>query len=115
MFKTLRQTFGGFVGNDGGGNAGRGTCVFQKGLDSLKEIENSIPQWRDIESKPWDQFVLLRVKSGVVSPMWDYVQCVRHSNGCHNEKWTTAQNDRLSDSHTDEPTNWMPVIIFENE
>jgi len=83
-------------------------------IDRLRATE----AWQPISTAPWDEFVLLLVPSGYKRPEWDYVQCIRHSDGYHNRKWTTAQNDHLTDSHTGEVAYWRPMLelpIMEQE
>lgn len=58
---------------------------------------------------PWDQFVLLKVDSGVIYPQYDLVLCKRFSDGYHNGDWVTVQGDHLTESHTGEIYGWFSV------
>jgi len=64
----------------------------------------------DMAGAPYDEFVMVRVESGMIRPKWDYVLCKRHSDGYKHSGWVNAQNDRLTDSHTGEVTHWRPTL-----
>lgn len=75
--------------------------------DDYQEVYG-LTGWQPIETAPLDEWVMLRVQSGMKSPEWDYVQCRKHSDGYKGGGWVNAQNDRLTDSHTGEATHWRP-------
>jgi hypothetical protein len=63
----------------------------------------------DMSEAPDDKFILLKVCSGMSTTRFDYVMCRRHSDGYKSGEWVTAQNDRLTDSHTGEVFGWIEI------
>jgi hypothetical protein len=64
----------------------------------------------DTARAPKDKFVLLKVCSGMTTTPFDYVMCRKHSDGYKDGCWVTAQNDRLTDSHTGEVLGWNDLL-----
>ena len=76
---------------------------------SFEDLQPALGNFKPMQTAPYDEYLLLCVPSGYKYPVTDFVQCIRHSKGYKNGAWVTAQNEYLTDSHTELPHAWMPL------
>lgn len=80
---------------------------FAKALrDSLGDKEVGDDFFRHMVDAPWDEYVVIKVESGVRDPQYDQVVCMRRQ---HTTAWITVHNNHLTDSHTGRVVGWKPL------
>ena len=62
--------------------------------------------FQPMNSAPYDEYVLLKVNSGMRSTPFDYVYAMRHSDGYKNSAWLNVQNDHITERHVGEIYGW---------
>ena len=62
--------------------------------------------FKPVDTAPYDEYVLLKVDSGMRSTPYDYVYARRHSDGYKSRAWLNVQNDHITERHVGEIYGW---------
>ena len=65
--------------------------------------------FKPVDTAPYDEYVLLKVDSGMRSTPYDYVYARRHSDGYKNSAWLNVQNDHITERHVGEIYGWKRI------